>query len=173
MQLSVIHLDEVYIVKTGHLIAEGGIAFVSLKSKQIHFDVQACSNAVIQLYHEDVAVPHYTEVRECKTLNQILQEKNSFRLFSNFTWSRLLVHCKILSLLKVYLGFSENTIILVKDALDVQLGFLEYPEALDCVEYRPFWISWSNGLYKVYQDVLIYCLFGASEHLGPLMNLLK
>ena len=75
IKLSVIHLDEVYIVKTGHLIAEGGIAFVSLKSKQIHFDVQACSNAVIQLYHEDVAVPHYTEVRECKTLNQILQEK--------------------------------------------------------------------------------------------------
>ena len=66
MQLFVIHLDEVYIVKTVHLITEGGIAFVSLKSKQIHFDAQACSNAVIQLYHEDVAVPYYTEVRDAE-----------------------------------------------------------------------------------------------------------
>lgn len=57
--------DEVYIVKTGHLLT-GGIAFISVKKNTFAFEVQACSDAVIQLYHDDVALPPYTEV-DCQS----------------------------------------------------------------------------------------------------------
>ena len=67
--------DEAYIIKTGHLIGEGGIAFVSVKKDQIQFDVQACTNAVIQLYHEEFALPHYTTVSIYTHVNSIYHQQ--------------------------------------------------------------------------------------------------
>ncbi len=50
-------------MKTGHLIDEGGIGFLSLRDSQFTFEVQACEEAVIQLYHGEAALVPYTEVR--------------------------------------------------------------------------------------------------------------